>query len=225
MQWCSGADAYSGAVTDWARFLPLSNRNGDDEGTVSRDRSPAVAELLFAIATALNAEPTLLTSPTLRPGVSGDAAIREVLSELRAPWWRRWAISVGAVEVPRPEVAAIPAADLSGALRACAGTLAQPGVRAGIRDLGSVLVLALDLQAAHELAFDVDPILCGAVALDLALRSRMPQRSVVTARTFVAVDGGWQVGRGPQLQASAASIVLFLAGRGDLPPEAPTSAS
>lgn len=152
---CSGADTYSGAVTDWARFLPLSNRDGDDDGAVSRDRSPAVAQLLRAIATALDAQPTLHTAPTLRPQVSGNAAVREVLSELRAPWWRRWATSVGAVEVPRPEVAAIPVAELPGALRARAGTLVQPGVRAGIRDLGSVLVLALDLKAAHDLAIEV----------------------------------------------------------------------
>lgn len=50
-----------------------------------------------------------------------------------------------------------------------------------------------------------------------SVRVRNPRRAVVTARTLVAVDGEWQVGRGPALPATAASIVLFLAGRGGVP--------
>ena len=71
-----------------------------------------------------------------------------------------------------------------------------------------------DLAAA---AIEVDPFVSGAVALDLALRVRNLRRAVVTARTLVAVDGEWQVGRGPALPATAASIVLFLADRGGVP--------
>ena len=42
-------------------------------------------------------------------------------------------------------------------------------------------------------------------------------RAVVTARTLVATDAAWRVGRGPKLPGTAAGIVLFLFGRGGPP--------
>lgn len=209
-------------MTDWARFLPLSNRDRADDGGVSRDRSPAVAGLLSAIATVLDARPELLPSPTLRAEVTVEAAVRELLSELGAPWWRRWARGVGALESPRPEVAAFATDALASALHARAAKLAGPERRASIHDLGAVVVLALELNAAHGAAIEIDPLLCGAVALDLALRSRLPERAVVTARSLVATDGDWRVGRGPELRAPGGAIVLFLAGRADVPPDSPS---
>ncbi len=206
-------------MTDWARFLPLSNRDSAADTGVSRDRSPAVAALLSAIAEVLDARPAMLDAPTLRPAVTVEAAVREVLSELGAPWWRRWARSIGAVESPRAEVAAIDADVLASALRTRATALSQPDQRASIHDLRSTVVLALELNAALDAAIPVDSLLCGAVALDLALRSRLPQRAVVTARTLIASDGDWQVGRGPALRAPGAAIVLFLGGRADVPLE------
>lgn len=209
-------------MTDWARFLPLSNRDRADDASVSRDRSPAVAGLLTAIAAAMDARPELLAAPTLRPGVTVDAAVRELLSELGAPWWRRWARGLGALESPRPEVAAIENDALASVLRSRAAALAGPERRASIHDLRATVVLALELDAAHGAAIVVDPLLCGAVALDLALRSRLPERAVVTARSLVATDGDWRVGRGPELGATGAAIVLFLAGRADVPPDSPS---
>lgn len=210
-------------MTDWARFLPLSNRDRADDARVSRDRSPAVAGLLSAIAAVLDARPELLVAPTLRPEVTVEAAVRELLSELGAPWWRRWARGVGALESPRPEVTAFASDALANALHARAAALAVADRRASIHDLGAVVVLALELNAAHDAAIVVDPLLCGAVALDLALRSRLPERAVVTARSLVATDGEWRVGRGPELRAPGAAIVLFLAERADVPPDSTTA--
>jgi len=218
-------EVYSDEVTDWSRFLPLSNRARGDEELVGRSWSEPAAALLQTIAAVLDARPDLLTAPTLRPELTVESAVRELLAELGSPWWRRWALGIGATESLRPEIASITTDALASVLRQRAVERAASSVRTNIRDLGAVVVLALDLRVSCAVATEVDPFLCGTVALDLALRARQPQRSVVTARTFVAVDGGWQVGRGPQLQASAASIVLFLAGRSDVPSEAPTSAS
>lgn len=206
-------------MTDWARFLPLSNRDRADDAGVSRDRSPAVASVLTSTAAVLDARPDLLPAPTLRPEVTVEAAVRELLSELGAPWWRRWARAVGALESPRPEVAALASGALASALHARAAALGATARRASIHDLRTTVVLALELNAAHRAEIVVDPLVCGAAALDLALRSRMPQRAVVTARSLVAVDGDWRVGRGPELHASGAAIVLFLAGRADIPAE------
>lgn len=212
-------------MTDWARFLPLSSRDRADDAGVSRDRSPAVAGLLTAIAAVLDARPDLLSAPTLRDDVPVEAAVRDLLSELGAPWWRRWGRALGALESPRPEVAAVAADALASVLRARASDLAGPEHRASIHDLRATVVLALELNAAHGAAIVVDPLLCGAVALDLALRSRLPERAVVTARSLVATDGEWRVGRGPELPAPGAAIVLFLAGRADVPPESTTALS
>lgn len=209
-------------MTDWARFLPLSNRDRADDAGVSRDRSPAVAGLLTAIATVLDARPDLIAAPTQRPAVTTEAAVRELLSELGAPWWRRWARAVGAAESPRAEVAAVASELLASALHARAADLSGPAQRASIHDLRSTVVLALELNSVHDAAIPVDPLVSGAVAVDLALRSRLPQRAVVTARSLTASDGDWRVGRGPELRAPGAAIVLFLAGRADLPPDSQT---
>lgn len=206
-------------VSDWARFLPLSNRDRAGDAAANRDWSPAAASLLHGVASVLDAQPQLLTAPTLRTTVSTSAAVRDMLTELGAPWWIRWAQAAGAAPSPSVAVASIADAALASVVRGRANKLSAPGGRASIRDLGAVVVLALDLNAAHRCAIAVDPFLCGAVALDLTLRARQPQRSIITARTFIAVDSDWQVGRGPQLRTSAAEIVLFLAGLSGLPAE------
>ncbi len=206
-------------MTDWARDLPLSNRDRSGDAAASNDWSGPTAALLEQVAAVLDARPALLAESSLRPGVTTAAAVREALSDLGAPWWTRWASALGAAERVTPAVAATDDDALPSALRARAAALADPGRRAGIRDLGAALVLALDLRAAHGLMLTVDPLPCGAVALDLALRSRNPERALLTARTLVAVDGDWRVGSGPRLPSTGAAIVLFLARRAGLPPE------
>lgn len=206
-------------MTDWARDLPLSNRDRSGDAAATGDWSAPTAALLEQVAAALDARPALLAAPTLRPAVTTAAAVREALSALGVPWWTRWARALGAAEPVSPTVAATPDDALSSALRARAVALAAPERLAGIRDLGAALVLALDVRAAHGLTLAVDPFLCGAVALDLALRARHPERALLGARTLAAIDSDWQVGSGPRLPSTSAAIVLFLAGRAGLPPE------
>ncbi|MBA4247685.1 MAG: hypothetical protein C0444_05260 [Microbacterium sp.] len=206
-------------MSDWARFLPLSNRDrGDESGAVGAWARPA-AELLQAVAEALDAQPSLLTAATLRPEVAVGADVRDLLTRLGSPWYVRWARAWGVLSTPSATIAAIDDVALPSALHASAQALAAPGARVSIRDLGLVVAVALDLQAMHGAPVRVDPLSCGAVALDLAVRSRHPQRSLVTARTLAASDADWRVGRGPELRSTGAAIVLFLAGRGGVPPE------
>ena len=206
-------------MTDWGRYLPLSNRDRSGDTAATGDWSRPTAALLEQVAAVLDAHPALLASPSLRTEVSTAAAVRETLSTLDARWWTRWARALGAAEPVSPVVAATPDDALASAVRARAVALGAAERRARIRDLGAVLVLALDLRTAHGLPVPVEPFLCGAVALDLALRARHPQRALLSARTLAAVDGDWQVGSGPRLPSASAAIVLFLAGRADLPPE------
>ncbi len=211
-------------MSDWARFLPLSNRDrGDESGAVGAWAWPA-AELLQAVAGVLDAQPSLLTAATLRPEVTVGADVRDLLTRLGSPWYVRWARAWGALPTPSATIAAIDDLALPSALRGRAQALAEPRARVSIRDLGLIVTVALDLVATRQAVIAVDPLVCGAVALDLALRSRLPQRSVVTARTLVATDGDWRVGRGPELLSTGAAIVLFLAGRAGVPPEVPSEA-
>ncbi len=203
----------------WARFLPLSNRDRSAEGDAIGAWATPASELLEGIAAVLDARPDLLSAATLRPEVTVGADVRDLLTRLGSPWYVRWARAWGALPTPSPAVAAIDGLALPSALRARAQAWAAPGARVSIRDLGLVVAVALDLGATHKAELAVDPLVCGAIALDLALRSRLPQRSVVTARSLVATDGEWRVGRGPELASTGAAIVLFLAGRAGVPDE------
>ena len=202
-------------MSDWARLLPLSNRDRGNESDAVGSWAALTAELLKNIATVLDARPGIVSAATMRPDVTVSADVRDLLTRFGSPWYERWARAWGALNSPSGTVAALDDTAMSSALRA----RAVSGARVSIRDLGLVVAVVLDLGAAHDARIAVDPLVCGAVALDLALRSRLPQRSVVTARSFVAIDGDWRVGRGPELRSTGAAIVLFLAGRGGLPPE------
>lgn len=204
-------------MTDWARFLPLSNRDRGDESSVSRNWSRATSGMLLGLAAVLDARPDVLSQPTLRPDLPVAKATRELLVQLRSTRWQRAAARIGAAESANADVDALADGELADAVQAEALARSAARARTSVRDLGAVLVLALDLRASIGAAIEVDPFVSGAVALDLAVRVRNPRRAVVTARTLVAVDGEWQVGRGPALPATAASIVLFLAGRGGVP--------
>ena len=205
-------------MTDWSRFLPLSNRPRGDDGEVTRNWARPASGLLLSLANLLETRPESLTRETLRPGVSVDDAVRELLTLRRWSGWQRFASRLGAHETPSPEVAALDADRLAPALREEAMSLSGATARCSVREFGEILVAALDLGTALEVDLGVDPFASGAVALDLAVRAPTPRRSVLTARTLVAVDSEWQVGTGPALPATASSIVLFLAGRGGVPP-------
>jgi len=205
-------------VTDWARYLPMSNRGRDGDAAVSRTWSRPASGLLLSLASLLESHPEALTRQTLRPGVTVEAAVRELLTQRRWNRWQRFASAIGAQESPSPEVAAIDADRLAPVVREDAVALSGARARCSIREFGEILVAALDLGTALDVDLGVDPFASGAVAIDLAVRAPAPRRSVLTARTLVAVDSEWQVGTGPALPATAASIVLFLAGRGGVPP-------
>ncbi|MER3392837.1 MAG: hypothetical protein RIC81_10030 [Microcella pacifica] len=205
-------------MTDWSRFLPLSNRPRGDDGEVTRNWARPASGLLLSLANLLETRPESLARETLRPGVSVDDAVRELLTLRRWSGWQRFASRLGAHEIPSPEVAALDADRLAPALRAEAMSLSGATARCSVREFGEILVAALDLGTALEVDLGVDPFASGAVAVDLAVRAPTPRRSVLTARTLVAVDSEWQVGTGPALPATASSIVLFLAGRGGVPP-------
>jgi hypothetical protein len=205
-------------VTDWSRFLPLSGRSRSTDGEVTRNWSRPASGLLLSLANLLQAQPDALHRDTLRDGVTVEATVRELLTWRRWNRWQRWASRFGAQESPSPDIAAVDAHHLADVLRDDAISLSSGSAHCSIGEFGEILVAALDLGSSLGVDLGVDPFASGAVALDLALRAPLPRRSVLTARTLVAIDSEWQVGTGPALPATASSIVLFLAGRGGVPP-------
>jgi len=94
-------------VTDWSRYLPLSNRARNTDGEVTRNWARPASGLLLSLANLLDTRPEALSRETLRAGVTVEAAVRELLTLRRWNGWQRLAARVGAQEIPSPEVAAL----------------------------------------------------------------------------------------------------------------------
>ncbi|PRY69653.1 hypothetical protein B0I08_102330 [Glaciihabitans tibetensis] len=102
---------------------------------------------------------------------------------------------------------------------------AEPGARTGagktrrsVADLSVAVVDSLDVARTAGKALTLDPVATGAVALARSLSAPVPIRAVLRDCLLHATDAGWSVGRGSTRNSSAGSIILFLWGRGDIPP-------
>ncbi len=206
-------------VSDWGRYLPMSNRRRGDEQEVTANRARETATVLRALAALLEARPGLVSRP-LAAGTVEDA-LRTLLTRVRLTRWQRLAAALGAIDVPSAEVSAIDGGRLAAAVRAEAERFDAAGARASVATLGAAVVTALEVAEGIPQPIAIEATTLGAVALDRALRAPLERRTVVRARTLVASDGDWRVGTGPELRAPGAAIVLFLAGRGPLPGHEP----
>lgn len=219
----AGSAAYSEGVSDWGRYLPMSNRRRGDEREVTANRARETAVVLRALAGLVEAEAAARPEPLARPLTAGtiEDALRALLTRLRLSAGQRLAVALGALDVPSAEVVAIEADRLAAALHAEAERFDAAGARASVATLGEAVVTALEVAEGIRRPLAIEPTTLGAVALDRALRAPLERRSVARARTLVASDGDWRLGTGPELRAPGAAIVLFLAGRGALPVHEP----
>jgi hypothetical protein len=87
--------------------LPLSNRANGADGEVTRNWARPASGLLLSLANLVESTPAALARETLRPGVTVEAALRELLTSRRWNRWQRLASRIGAQESPSPEIAAI----------------------------------------------------------------------------------------------------------------------
>jgi hypothetical protein len=217
----SRAHAYSGAVSDVSRYLPLSQRPRSDESGVTGDWTARHATVLLALADRLQR-----LSPAEWDAASGQAgwSVRDIVGELE---WRLTttaatrarAIALRLVAHPgAPRSAARHIAHLRGAaspesLVAALRSAATSRRRRPLRDLATVVVASLDVDPA----LPIDRLALGAVALARSLSAPLPIRAVIRTVTLTADDGGWSVGHGRQVRAPGAHIVRFLYGRAGLP--------
>ena len=217
-------------MDDMARDLPLSNRPRRDETAVTANFTTHRGTVLLEIAGMLDElSPEEWNAPALRAGWS----VRDVVGELvwlagsssrqraatvaRRAFSDRSGLAAASDALVREHTDRTPA-NLVEAVRSLAvDDLASRGWHR-VSALAPAVVAAFELAAATGRPTVVDPIASGAVALARSLSAPMPMRAVVTARTLVAADADWRVGRGPELEGTAAGIVLFLYGRASLTP-------
>ncbi|WP_022884145.1 maleylpyruvate isomerase family mycothiol-dependent enzyme [Glaciibacter superstes] len=219
-------------MADYARHLPLSQRQESDESGVSTDWREPVSQTLARAADLLAAlTPEQWESPSLCAGWS----VRDVAGHLA---WRvgssnRQLLGSGArtyfgsivtdglnpnrtIDALSRAAAEASPAELVARLRQIAVDKAAGDGRHGIGELTEVVVHGYDLAQPLGLALPVGWAASGAVALRRSLMSPLTVRVVLTKRTLVATDAGWRVGHGPELTGTAEAIVLYLFGRRSL---------
>lgn len=212
-------------MADFAKHLPLSQHAGVDEPSVSTDWRMYLSATLTGIADHLDALPpehwqtqSLCEKWTVRD-VAGHivwrlgSSNRELLASGARAYARNFPSLNRAIDVVSRATAEAPPADLIARIRQIAADKAAGRGRHGVTELTEAVVHGLDIAHPLGLALAVDPVASGAVAVRRALIAPPTVRGVLRARTLVATDAGWRVGRGRAIPGTAEAHLLFLFGR------------
>jgi uncharacterized protein (TIGR03083 family) len=214
-------------MVDIGRYLPLSQRSGDDESGVSSDWRPQIAAALARIADLLDGlTPEQWESESLCAGwstrdVAGYLAWRVGSSTLELARDGLRAASVGRVSPSRiidvlsRETASADPGELVRLLREASRGHAEGRGRKSVRELTEVVVHGYDLAVPLHLDLSFSAVETGAVAIARAAGGPLATRAVLRGHAFAATDAGWSVGRGTTIDGTARSIILFLFGRTD----------
>jgi uncharacterized protein (TIGR03083 family) len=103
-------------------------------------------------------------------------------------------------------------------LRAIAADKADGHGRTNPGELVEAVVHGYDALHPLGVPLPFDPETTHAVAMASALTASRQVRSLLRHRTLVAEDAGWRIGRGSEIIADAASVILFLNGRKAMQP-------
>jgi hypothetical protein len=90
-----------------------------------------------------------------------------------------------------------------------------------LAELDRAVYAYLDLCARLDREPQLPPRAAGAVALGRAAAAPTEIRAVIAGHTLRATDAGWEFGRGPVLEDTAAALLEFLRGRGRRAPAPP----
>jgi uncharacterized protein (TIGR03083 family) len=212
-------------MADFAQHLPLSQRARVDESGIESTWAPHIATTLTAIADLLE---SLTAEEWNAPSLRGGWRVRDVVGHLV---WRlgssRWELitSTARAAVPRfgnlgravdalsREAAEAQPAELIRSVRRIAAAKTERRTRGGIAELTEAVVGGLDIAHPLGRTLPIDPLASGAVAVRRSLLAPADVRGVLRARTLVAADAGWRVGRGPVIRGTAEAHILFLFGR------------
>ena len=191
-----------------ASYFPLSNRPRRDEVDVTSNWSRHRGTVLLDLAALLDG---LAAEQWRLPALVAGTTVRDTVADLV---WRSTTTRLSRLRSSRP--AGQEPAELAAAVRTVAtGDLAAAS-RRRLGELGDAVVAAYEIAAATGHPVTVDPVASGAVALARGLSGPVGIRAVTSERTLVATDAEWRVGRGPELEGTAAAIILYMFGRAPL---------
>ena len=208
-------------MSDLSGYFPLSQRPRRDESGVSSNRAAARGTILRELAGILGGlSPADWELQTLRTGWTVRDAVGELAWLAGTGRWRRASAVWGRSLTERRSQAAVAESfareqggDLVGRMHDLADADLAPGARRTVAELSPVVVAAFELSTVLGRPIAVDPIASGSVALARGLGGPVEIRAVTSARTLVATDADWRVGRGRELPGTASALVLFLFGR------------
>lgn len=216
-------------MSDVAKHLPLSQRPGVDESTVSADWRPLMAECLTMITNLLE---TLAPDDWDRDSLCTGWQTRDVAGHLI---WRLGSSRTGIivsgvhtvlrermsplrlVDVEARRAGSAAPAQLVRSLRGIASARAAGTGRKGVGELAEIVVHGFDISRALNRQIAFPPRATGAVALAKILTAPPAIKAVVRHRTLRASDAGWEIGHGASIAAPAEALILFLYGRAGMP--------
>lgn len=215
-------------MADLSRYLPLSRRPDVDESGVTADRRTETAEVLGSLAGVLRTcDADAWRAPTARPGWG----VAEIASELVEGFGRtrtRRAIDAAGRLVRGAEARRLDElVRLTGPVEAADAVAARARDLVGrerptsIAELDDAVVAYLLVGDAVGAPVPLSPRASGAVALRRAAAAPTEIRAVIAGHRLRATDAGWEFGHGPQLVDTAAGLLRFLTGIGDVAPHPP----
>lgn len=215
-------------MADLSRYLPLSRRPDVDESGVSADRRTETAEVLLALATVVRAcDDVAWVAPTARAGWRVADVAAELVEGFDRTRTRRALDAAGRIarggEARRlAELTRLPGPVEGGAAIAeRADVIRDRRKPTGIVELDDAVVAALLIGDAVGVAVPISARASGAVALRRAAAAPTEIRAVISGHRLRATDAGWEFGHGAPLVDTAAGLLRFLTGIGDVAPHPP----
>ncbi len=212
-------------MADFAKHLPLSQQARADEPGVTTDWRMHLSATLTGIADLLESlSPEQWQSQSLCDAwrvrdVAGHivwrlgSSHRELLASGARAWVRNFPSVNRAIDGTSRAAAETAPADLIARIREIAADKAAGRGKHGVTELTEAVVHGLDIAHPLGRSLALDPVATGAVAVRRALIAPSNVRGVLRARTLVATDAGWRVGRGRAIPGTAEAHLLFLFGR------------
>jgi hypothetical protein len=215
-------------VADLSRYLPLSRRPDVDESGVTADRRTETVQVLTALAGVVIAcDADAWAAPTARAGWTAGDVASELVEGFGRTRTRRALDAAGRLarggEARRlAELARVAGpSEAAEAIAARAGLIRERAKATGVVELDDAVVAALLIGDALGVAVPIPPRASGAVALRRAAAAPTEIRAVISGHRLRATDAGWEFGHGPPLVDTAAGLLRFLTGIGEVAPHPP----
>jgi uncharacterized protein (TIGR03083 family) len=216
-------------MSDFARFLPLSQGTRLPEPKVTGDWGGEIAVILEQVADLLDGltpeqweSQSMCERWRIRDVAGhivwrlGSGTGRMIVTGGRA-WFGKRLNPMDAIGDVSIQAAEASYEDLVDRIRAIADDKRMGRGRVRIGELTEAVVHAYDISHALGIDLQLEPRATGAVALARVLVAPTPIRAVLRARTLTPTDAPWRFGRGPALRGTASTLIQFLFGRRALP--------